>query len=379
MRRRTQKCTLLGSICLLLSPSTTLGALQADTVNTPAILDDLGRMGVVGQYEGISQYTYSGQQNSISDPYYDSIIAQVSDTTFLNQGTSNGLVTSFCQIDNMIYMSGNFTTIGSIDTPGGLARLNASSGDIESLENSLNGTVYTLYCDSTNNTVYAGGNFTYRNQTGTAIYHPDDSSWSVPSFGGFPSGSEIKSILPFNDNIIFAGSFNGLANDSYVGTSTGDNSTLLNSQRISFNLSTIFADGTADGNDPRSIVCPSDNSDWVMEDNRVGSWNALWPFYFNPTLLRLSNLKESGNGVSIFRIRSFPSNGIMNLTYINSTTNEQQYCDAWCTLPLSSEESSVDFDFVNVIGINGLQIEILDTYGSHGGLDGIEIFQNGEY
>lgn len=345
----------------------------------PVIKNDLGKMGVVGQYEGISQYTYSGQQNSVTESYYDSIIAQVDNSVFLNQGTTNGRVSNFCQINDLIYMTGNFTKIGSTDTPGGFASLNASSGDIASLGNDLNGTIFTLYCDSTNNTIYAGGNFTFLNQTGSAVYTPDNESWAVPSFGGFPDGSQVHAILPFNNNLIFAGSFDGLANKSYVGSSNGDNSTLLNSQRISFNTATIFADGTADGSNASSVVCPGPDSNWAMENNRVGSWNSLWPFYFNPTLIRLYNLQGSSNGVSIFRIRSFPSNGIMNLTYVNTTTNTAQYCDAWCTLPLSSDQEYVDFEFVNVIGMNGLQVEILDTYGSHGGFGGIELFQNGKF
>lgn len=335
-------------------------------------------MGVVGQYEGISQFLYVGQQNAISDPFFDSIITQVGDSMFLNQGTTNGLVTSVCQLDDNIYMSGNFTKIGSIDTPGGLVTLNATSGDLKSIPTELDGLIYTLYCDPQNKTVYAGGNFTYKDQAGAAVYSQNDSSWSVPSFGGFPTGSKVNAILPFNGNLVFGGSFNGLANDNFTGLYNGDNSTLLNSQQVSFSTANIFADGTASGNDPRSVICPGPTSNWNMDPNRVGSWNSLWPFYFNPTVLKLSNLQTPETGMSTFRVRSFPNNGIMNLTYVNSTTGNRQYCDAWCTLPLYSEEATVTFDFVNVIGMNGMQIEILDTYGSRGGFSGIELFQNGE-
>lgn len=43
---------------------------------------------------------------------------------------------------------------------------------------------------------------------------------------------------------------------------------------------------------------------------------------------------------------------------------------------LYSEQEFVDFSFVNVIGTDGLQIELLDFYGSTAGLSGIELFQN---
>jgi hypothetical protein len=350
-------------------------AIQLEAVNPPAVVNNLGSMGIVGEYEGISQYQYSGQQTVLTDPYFDSVIAQVNNA-FLNQGTSNGRVSNICQINETIYLSGNFTKIGSTNIPNGLAKLNASSGDIESLGNDLNGTIHALYCDAESKTIYVGGNFTYKNQTGAAVYNSSTSSWSVPLFGGFPSGSNIKSIVSYNDSIVYGGSFSGLANTSLVSSSTGDNSTLLNSQQISFNLANIFGDGTASNNDPKSIICPSDSSDWAMEPNRVGSWNVIWPFYFNPTVLKLYNLKDENNGVSIFRVRSFPNNGIMNLTYVNTTTNTPAYCDAWCTLPKSSKENFVEFSFVNTVGMNGLQIEILDYYGTNGGLNGIELFQN---
>lgn len=376
MRRRTQQIPLLGLLSLVLSPVTFAG-LQVSSVDPPSIVDNVGKMAVVGQFDGISQYSYSGQQTSISTSYFDSIIAQIDDDIFINQGTSNGRVSAVCQIDDSVFMAGNFSSIGTLSTPGGFAMLNASNGDISALTQSFNGTILTLYCNSSSNSVYAGGNFTYLNSTGTAIYDVSGSSWSIPTFGGFSEGASIHSILAVNNSLIFAGSFDGLANDSYTGsTTTQGNSTLLRSQRISFNSSTITAAGTADNNDPRSITCPSNNISWAMDGGQVGSWSAAWPFTFQPTMLRIYNLKKDNEGVKMFRLLSFPSNGIMNLTYTNSSTSETVYCDAWCDLPLSSDDEFVDFDFVNTISTTGFQIEILDTYNGLGGLSGIELFQN---
>lgn len=377
MRRRTQETPLLGMLCLAFLPIAA-ASLQVESVKPPSIVNNLGKMAVIGQYDGISQYTFEGQQTTISTPYFDSIIAQVEDEIFLNQGTSNGRVKDWCQIDESVYMAGNFTKIGTVDTPGGFARLNASSGAITSLGQSLNGSIFALYCNSTSNSVYAGGNFTYENSTGAAVYDISSSSWSTPLFGGFASGASINAIVNFNNNLIFAGSFDGLANDSYTGsTSTQEsNSTLLSSQRISFNSTTVNTAGSADGSDPRSIVCPSDHSDWVMSGADVGSWSALWPFSFSPTKMRLYNLKEEGKGTRVFRLLSFPSNGIMNLTFTNSSSDKPYYCDAWCDLPLRSDQEYVDFEFVNSISTSGLLIQILGSYNSSGGLGGIELWQN---
>lgn len=374
MRRRAHHYPLLGLLAL---SSMTSANLQVETVTPPSIVDNLGSMGIAGQYDGITQYTYVGQQLHLSSPYFDSIISQTNDTRFINQGTSNGRVTGLCQIGDSIYVAGNFTQIGSVDTPSGFISVNASTGDITSLNSDLNGSVLTMYCDSSSNSIYAGGNFTFQNSTGAALYNIENSSWSLPPFGGFSSGSRINSIASYNNSIIFAGLFDGLANDSFTGqTTTIGNSTVQSSQRISFNASNIISSSSADGNDPRSITCPSENSNWAMQNGDVGAWNAFWPFGFYPTKFRLYNLQQAGAGVSMFRILSFPSNGIMNLTFTNSSSSEPFYCDAWCSLPLSSDQEYVDFEFVNVIHTTGIQIEVLDTYGEHGGLSGIEIYQN---
>lgn len=375
-QRRIQKKSCLGLLSLALLPLASAD-LSVESIHPPAIVNNIGKLAVVGQYDGISQYTYAGQQNSITSPYYDSIIAQVNNNVFINQGTSDGRVSAVCQINDTLFMAGNFTTIGNVSVPGGLAKLNASSGAISAVGPALNGNIFTLYCDSTNNSVYAGGDFTFDNSTGTAVYHLDSSSWSAPLFGGFATGARINSIQSFNNSLIFAGAFSGLANSSFTGSSTTlSNSTLLSSQRISFAAASITAAGSADNNDPRNIICPSANSNWVMRDGQSGSWSSLWPYNFQPSKVRLFNLQAADAGVKMFRLRSFPSNGIMNLTYTNSSSNTPFYCDAFCPLPLSSDQQFADFEFVNPINTRGIQIEIVDTYGTHGGLSGIQLFQS---
>lgn len=55
-----------------------------------------------------------------------------------------------------------------------------------------------------------------------------------------------------------------------------------------------------------------------------------------PTKARLYN-NDGDNSVHFFRIYSYPNNGIMNLSYIDPSTNEIAYCDAWCPLLKVSE------------------------------------------
>jgi hypothetical protein len=358
-----------------------LAQLQVEQVQPPAIVNNIGRMGLAGQYSGISQYTYVGQQaQTDTTPYFDSIISQLDSDEFIHHGTTDGRVNDRCQIDEMVYLTGNFTKVGSKSTPGGLLAFNASSGEFAPIDRNFNGTISTLYCDTSNKTIYAGGNFTFKNASGVAVFTPADNSWSLPEFGGFATGAHVNSITYFNRNIIFGGQFSGLANESYTNLNSNTNSTsnvtAQDPQRVSFHAADVFGGGSLEGTDPRSIVCPSNTSSWRMQQGSVGSWNALWPYSFNPTRIRIYNLRETGAGVSTFRLLSFPSNGIMNLTFTNSSRPDPYYCDAWCSLPMSSDQEYVDFEFVNPIDTRGLHIDVLDTYNSKGGLSGIEVFHD---
>lgn len=367
--------------CLLLAACPGLAQLQVEQVQPPAIVNNIGRMGLAGQYSGISQYTYVGQQaQTDTTPYFDSIISQLDSDEFIHHGKTDGRVTDRCQINEMVYLTGNFTKVGSTSTPGGLLAFNASSGEFSPIARNFNGEISTLYCDTSNNTIYAGGNFTFQNASGVAVFTPGDNSWSLPGFGGFATGAHVNSITYFNENIIFGGQFNGLSNESYTKLDTTTNSTTnvttQDPQRVSFHAADVFGGGSLEGSDPRNIVCPSDTSIWRMHQGSVGSWNALWPYSFNPTRIRIYNLREAGAGVSTFRLLSFPSNGIMNLTFTNSSRPEPYYCDAWCSLPMSSDQEYVDFEFVNPIATRGLHIDVLDTYNANGGLSGVEIFHD---
>jgi len=66
----------------------------------------------------------------------------------------------------------------------------------------------------------------------------------------------------------------------------------------------------------------------------------------------------------------------MNFTYTDPSTGQTRACDATC--PLSNDTTLLyqDFEFVNVIGMNGFTIFISDWYGDGGGLSGVELFQD---
>jgi hypothetical protein len=66
----------------------------------------------------------------------------------------------------------------------------------------------------------------------------------------------------------------------------------------------------------------------------------------------------------------------MNFSYVDPE-GQKRYCDARCPLP-EGDTSAQEFQFVNNVGMNSFRIDISDWYGQGGGLNAIELFQNGK-
>lgn len=134
--------------------------------------------------------------------------------------------------------------------------------------------------------------------------------------------------------------------------------------------------------DPRNVICSSGKAGkgntWLLHDYSPGFWRADMAFSFTPSKLRLYNTHLDGRGTKSFLFRALPINGIMNFTYADPDSGRDVYCDASCPLSSNSKEGYRDFYFVNNVGMDGFMLEIQDWYGKGAGLNGIELFQNGE-
>jgi len=67
----------------------------------------------------------------------------------------------------------------------------------------------------------------------------------------------------------------------------------------------------------------------------------------------------------------------MNFTYTDPATNQTAYCDARCPLSGDPSVKFQDFTFFNDVGMDSFQIDISEWYGNGGGLNGVELFQDG--
>lgn len=339
----------------------------------------LGSVAFAGDFDGISLYEYQGQnENGFSSNGSQSVMARYPDGGFANLVTADASIKTLCpfvmQDGTMagIIAAGNFTSLGGLETIA-LALINPNTSAVTQLPG-LSGEVSALYCDQTTNSVYVGGNFKGANST-NAIAWVGTAGWTNLPFNGFngPVNSITKAA---NGNIIFGGIFTGLGNAS---APTTPNEQVINIS--SGNITSGSTTTTAGFNDPTSILCKTNGTDgpdntWLLADNTPGYWRADFEFGFEPTMLRLWNTHQDGRGTKTWRYIAYPIDGIMNFTYIDPVTGLNASCTSECPLSNNASVSYQDFHFVNVIGMDGFQIDISAWYGNGGGLDGIELFEN---
>lgn len=365
-------------ICLVLPTS----AINFDAVPSPNLdLSQLGRVALAGDFDAISIYTYQHQnQHGFSTNGSQSLLSQMPNGAFASLAAADASIQTMCPFvmkDGTlagVVVGGNFTSLGGMEAQG-VAIFDPNSTKITPLPG-LSGQVSALLCDQDSNTVYVGGDFKGANST-NAIAWVGMAGWTNFPFAGF--NGPVTSIAKAPDgNIIFGGSFDGLGNTT---TPNKKDQQVINLS--SANITAASSTATAGFSDPSNIICKSNGRDgprnsWLLADDRPGFWRADMGFGYEPTKLRIWNTHQDGRGTKTFRFTAIPIKGIMNFTYTDPATGQLASCDARCPLSDNSTEEYRDFHFVNVIGMSGFQIDISEWYGNGGGLDGIELFQDGK-
>lgn len=346
-------------------------------------LSHLGQVALTGDFDSISLYTYLQQsENAFETNGMQSLITQLPNGDFATTAAADGYIKGLCPFVMSsgklagVVVGGNFTELGGIPAQGA-AMYDTTTGDIIPLAG-LNGTVNAVLCDQDTNTVYFGGQFTGANST-NAVAWVGMSGWATLPFQGF--NGPVNSIMKeSNGSIIFGGSFTGLGNSTTVMPDQLDQQVI---NIASANISSSSNSSAPGFNNPSNIICKSNGdggpgNTWLLEDNSPGWWRADMNFGYEPSLLRIWNTHQDGRGTQTFRFTAIPIDGIMNFTYKDPDTGVQSHCDALC--PLSSQKSVPyqDFRFINTVGMSAFQIDISAWYGQGGGLDGIELFQNGK-
>jgi len=359
---------------------------QAITFNpTPSPnldLSQLGRVGLAGDFDGISLYKFEGQtERAFSTNGSHSVLARYPDGGFASLASADANIQAMCPFVLMdgslrgVIVAGNFTSLGGIESQG-IALFNPNTSAVTPLAG-ISGQVAALYCDQSSSTVYVGGSFKGANSTNAIAWVGSD-GWTNLPFLGFngPVTSITKSSA---GKIIFGGTFTGLRNASVL---NDPDQQIINISGA--NLTSASSASTTGFSNPRNIVCKFNGTDgpgntWLLADNSPGFWRADFGFGFQPTKLRLWNTHQDGRGTKTWRYTAMPINGIMNFTYVDPKTGANSSCTSECPLSNDPNVPFQDFFFVNVIGMSAFRIDISDWFGSGGGLNGIELFQNDIY
>jgi hypothetical protein len=347
----------------------------------PANLDlsRLGRIGVAGDFTGISLYQFEGQNESPSNTNgSESLLSQLPNGAIASLVATDASINTMCTftLNNGsmagVVIGGNFTSLDGTPSQG-IALFNPNTSQITPLAG-LSGQVKALLCDQESNTVYVGGNFRGANSTNAIAWYGTD-GWTNLPFAGF-NGPVTSITKASNGHIIFGGTFTGLGNTTTPSTPDG--------QIINLSTATVTSGSSntrAGFSDPKNIICKTGGVDgagntWLLQDNTAGFWQASFGFGFQPTKLRLWNTRFEGRGTRTWRFTALPLNGILNFTYVDPATGRNASCTSECPLSNDPNVPFQDFHFVNQIGMDSFRIDISAFFGNGGGLNGISLYEN---
>lgn len=433
------------------------------------------RIGLFGSFEALSFYSYinssqivnpptgssnlltkrddvtnntSSSSSTASEPTDSLYIQDIEQNFSLKFADVNGQINQLIVLTNeTVLINGNFTKFNNKSVISPIIYETSSKKITPIFEDDINGSVNTVFHD--NGLIYLGGDFKFNNTYSAAVYNISAEKVESTLFQGFGENSVVNTIAKILNNnndenseendqlgsIVFGGQFDTLGlsdllvhniTTNKTKNSNTSNTTIVSAEQlISLRHGTFTTvNGQDSDEDASAIICPANGNEWAAIPNSGAEWRVQLPSEMKgvqPTKARLY-IPEGSNGIKLFRIYSYPNNGIMNLTYIDPATNELAYCDAWCPL-LSfddlndhvennianatelNEDSSVfvdeengsyfqyydpstntknlgygsdfqEFAFVNEVGVDEVIVTIVDWYGEQGILAGFELYQN---
>lgn len=357
-----------------IAPATHGSLFSPNPIPTPALdTAPLGRMGIVGDFAGLSLYEFEGQSEELpSTNGADTLLTSLPNGLFHSIASTDATVQAMCVFGSSVIIGGNFTSVNGTESPA-VAALDLTTGSLSPLAG-INGEVNSLLCDNDAGMVYAGGSFRAADST-NAITWVSSGNWASLPFAGF-NGPVTSITKASNGHIVFGGKFSGLGNTSTTATPDSEAINLSTAVVQGFQSTTAAGFGNAS-----NIICNTNGetgagSSWLLLDNTPGAWRAEFGFGFVPTKLRLRNTRQPDHGTKTWRMTALPLNGIMNFTYVDPASGQNTSCTSECPLSNDPKIDFQDFFFVNPIRMNALRIDILEWYGKGAGLDGVQIFQD---
>jgi hypothetical protein len=279
----------------------------------------MGTVGLVGTFAGL-EFFNSSSANVSFDPSTSTLLSRSADgsLTRIASTDAGGIVSAGCAIGNTYYLSGKFSSIGNT-TASNVASYNPASGAFSALGNGgPNGPVSALYCDSTHNKLWAGGQFSSP-ASAVAVWDTKASSWSAPPFGGLTgAAAEVLSITTNTSqaSLFFAGSFFAtFGNGSALNTTNNPNvpfsqgATPFSSSLVPIPLRAAQIQGSPSSSDPsfsniQNILCPSGKDGpgqtWFAADGNGAQITVRTFQSYSASGVRLGNTFLNGRGTTVF-------------------------------------------------------------------------------
>ncbi|KAH9956897.1 cortical protein marker for cell polarity-domain-containing protein [Russula dissimulans] len=349
-----------------------LALLNVVRADSPLVdFDRMGTVGLVGAFAGLEFFNSSSADVSF-DPSTSTLLSRSANgaLTRIASTNSGGIISAGCAMGSTYYI--------------------AAGGP--------NGHVNALFCDSTHNKLWAGGQFTSP-ASAVAVWDTKASSWNAPPFGGLTGAAADVSSITTNASqasLFFAGSFlaNFQGNGSVLNTTNNPNvpfsqgATPFSSSLVPIPLETAQVEGAPSSSDPsfsniQNIFCPSGNDgpgqSWFAADGNGAQITVRTFQSISASGVRLGNTFLDGRGTTAFTVTSIPDNAIQELHYVDPATGQNQTCTTNCPLSTNASIPYQDFTFNNAVSLTGVQVTLTQWIGAGPGLHLFQLLSSGAF
>jgi hypothetical protein len=282
--------------------------------------DRMGKVGLAGSFAGLDVFD---SNVPALDPTAATILSHSSDGVLSRLAATNtgGAVSASCSLGDNVYFAGNFSSLQGV-AANNIASYTPSSSSFSALgSNGPNGPISSLYCDTKDNKVWAGGKFTSPAES-VAVWDPSAKSWSGPPFGGLAGAqAEVLSITTNStgSSLFFAGSFittfasNGsttVNNTNNPGVPASSGASPFSSSLVPIPLGEASIDGNPSSSDPQfgnidKILCPGGGdgpgNTWFAGDGNTAVITARAFRFLSASGIRLGNTFLDGRGTTEFQ------------------------------------------------------------------------------
>ncbi|ORX40021.1 cortical protein marker for cell polarity-domain-containing protein [Kockovaella imperatae] len=367
----------------------------------------MGSVGLGGSFAGLdfwsdaSPFALNASAHSFSTTA-DTLFMREADGSYHVLGSTNagGSISSVCLINstNTLYLAGTFTSVESVSATN-IASYSFTSNSFSALSDGLDGPVNTLFCDSAQSQVWAGGDFTDH----VALWSTSSSAWSTVPFTSL-NGPVNAISASSNGSLYFGGNFT-----TSFASNTSNNATLGNITSIPAAPSSVLTVGHSGYltpltypftgyidpynqisvtaaptttqhlySDPYVLLCPGE-AIWLAADNSQAEVDVVGYNYLRATGARLVNGLVEGRGTTVFSINAAPDDTVIELTYQDASGNNQT-CTDNCPLSTDPSVSAQDFAFTSgALSLTGLKIHLKQWQGQGAGLSSVQLLSDGAF